>query len=57
MYSEKKTGKTVEEAREAALEALKERLWRECWREEIVLVVRSEKVQKVGETYEVEIKI
>ena len=57
MYSEKKTGKTVEEARRAALEALKERLWTECWKEEIVLVVRSEKVQKVGETYEVEIKI
>lgn len=57
MYSEKRTGKTIEEARKAALEALKERLWRECWREEIVLVVRSEKVHKVGETYEVEIKI
>lgn len=57
MYSTKRTGKSVEEAREAALEALKQRLWEECWKEEIELKVKWERVVELDGVFEVEIEI
>lgn len=59
MYSEKRTGKTVEEARKAAEEALKERLWKEVWKDNVE--VPREAVERVVEVgvglFEVTIEI
>lgn len=57
MLKEKRTGRTREEAREAALSALKERCWKECWRDSIELPVVRETVVEVGGLFEVEIEI
>lgn len=57
MLKEKRIGRTVDEAWEAAMNALKERLWRECWRDNIELPVKRMDATEVGGMYEVEIEI
>lgn len=57
MLSEKRVGRTREEARERAMEALKERLWREVWRESVELEVKRESVVEIGGLFEVEIEV
>lgn len=57
MLSEKRTGRTKEEARMRAMAALKERCWRECWRDNIELPVEKETVTEVGGMFEVEVYV
>lgn len=57
MLKEKRTGRTVDEAWNAAMNALKDRLWKECWRDNIELPVKRMNVTEVAGMYEVEIEV